>query len=382
MTLLDHWALLRRSWALILATTVAGLLVALGVSMLITPMYQAESQLFVSVQTSEEISGAYTGGLYVEQRIDSYVTLVDTPGVLEPVIEELGLETTPSDLARMVDAQNPSGTVLLDVLASDLEAVPAAELANATAEALAAEIVRLETTESGATPVSVELIQPAQVPDTPISPRTGFNVLLGMLTGMILGAGIAWLRATADTSIKTLEALRDSTDATVLGAVASDPRAAKSPLAMLKGAPRAEAYRSIRTNLRYVDVDNPPRLVVVTSSIPLEGKSTTAANLAIALAQGGSKVLLVEADLRLPKVADYLGVDGSVGLTDVLIGQAGRRRRDRPLATRPAGLSAMRRDSAEPQRAARDQATRRSPRRTWGSLRRRAPRCASPAGRH
>jgi capsular exopolysaccharide synthesis family protein len=73
--------------------------------------------------------------------------------------------------------------------------------------------------------------------------------------------------------------------------------------------------------LRYVDVDNPPRSVVITSSLPGEGKTTTACNLAIALAQDGSKVLLVEADLRLPRVAEYLGVDGSLGLTDVLIGQ-------------------------------------------------------------
>jgi non-specific protein-tyrosine kinase len=73
--------------------------------------------------------------------------------------------------------------------------------------------------------------------------------------------------------------------------------------------------------LQYVDVDNPPKTVVITSSVPSEGKSTTACNLAIALAQAGSRVLLIEADLRRPKVAEYLGVDGSNGLTDVLIGK-------------------------------------------------------------
>ena len=62
--------------------------------MLVTPVYQAQSQLFVSVQTSDEISGAYTGGLYVQQRIESYVTVVDTPAVLDPVIDELDLDTS------------------------------------------------------------------------------------------------------------------------------------------------------------------------------------------------------------------------------------------------------------------------------------------------
>ena len=83
-------------------------------------------------------------------------------------------------------------------------------------------------------------------------------------------------------------------------AVTYDSGATRSPLVTLKGTPRAEAYRRIRTNLRYVEVDDPPRCVVITSSVPMEGKSTTAVNLAIALAQGGSRVLLVEADLRRP----------------------------------------------------------------------------------
>jgi Mrp family chromosome partitioning ATPase len=76
---------------------------------------------------------------------------------------------------------------------------------------------------------------------------------------------------------------------------------------------RAEGFRTIRTNLQYVDVDQPPKAVVITSAIPSEGKSTSACNLAITLAQAGARVCLVEADLRKPRVADYLGIDGSVG---------------------------------------------------------------------
>jgi non-specific protein-tyrosine kinase len=81
--------------------------------------------------------------------------------------------------------------------------------------------------------------------------------------------------------------------------------------------------RQLRTNLQFVDVDHPPRAVVVTSAVPGEGKSTTAANMAITFAQAGSRVLLIEGDLRRPKVAEYLGVEGAVGLTNVLVGQVG-----------------------------------------------------------
>lgn len=321
MTLHDYWDILRRSWLLVVATTVAGAAAALGLSLLMTPVYQAQAQLFVSVQSADEISGAYTGGLYVQQRIKSYVTVVDSPGVLQPVIDELDLDTKYPALTSQVSAVNPTNTVLLNVLATDTVPARAAAIADATAKSLAEEIVRLETTESGAKPVKAELIRPAEVPTAPVSPRTKLNIVLGALLGLMLGAGIAILRRVTDTSITSPAQLEEAAQATSLGVVTFDPDAATHPLVTLRGTPRAEAFRTIRTNLRYVDVDNPPRTVVITSSLPGEGKTTTACNLAIAMAQAGSKVLLLEGDLRRPRVAEYLGVDGSIGLTDVLIGQ-------------------------------------------------------------
>lgn len=323
MTLGDYWEILLRSWRIVAASTAIAILAALGLSMMATPVYQAQSQLFVSVQSADEISGAYTGGLYVQQRIKSYETVVDTPSVLDPVIAKLSLDTDSTQLASSVSAQNPTNTVLLDVMASDVDAKQAMRIADATAESLAAEIVRLETTASGAKPVKVELIRPAELPGSPISPRTRLNLMLGALLGFAVGMGIAVLRTTLDTSIKSIDDLHQATQATVLGSVTYDADAADNPLVSLQSSPRAEAYRSIRTNLQYVDVDNPPRSVVITSAVPMEGKSTAAVNLAIALAQSDAKVLLIEADLRRPRVAEYLDVEGSVGLTDVLSGQAG-----------------------------------------------------------
>jgi len=85
--------------------------------------------------------------------------------------------------------------------------------------------------------------------------------------------------------------------------------------------PMVESFRTLRTNLKFADVDHPPRQVVVTSAVAHEGKSTTAQNLAIALAQSGMRVCLVEADLRRPKVTENLGIEGAVGLTNVVAGE-------------------------------------------------------------
>ena len=334
MTLHDYLTILRRSWPVILIATIVGTLIALGLSLAMTPVYQATSQLFVSVKSAGAAGDAYTGGLFVQQRVKSYVDVVDSPAVLEPVIEELGLDSTYIGLASQVSATTPPNTVLLNVSATDTSPAQAAKIANAVAASYANEIARLEgakTTMDGLPrlggngnqiPVQATVIKPAEVPTAAISPRTKLNVLLGALLGLLVGVGIAVLRFTLDTSVKSSEELEQSADSTTLGVVTFDPDAKTNPLVTLRGTPRAEAFRSIRTNLQYVDVDNPPRTVVITSSLREEGKSTTACNLAIAVAQAGSKVLLLEADLRRPKVAEYLGVDGSRGLTDVLIGQA------------------------------------------------------------
>jgi len=141
---------------------------------------------------------------------------------------------------------------------------------------------------------------------------------------LLLGVGLAMLRETLDTTVKTADDLQRQAQAPVLGVIEFDPEAKTHPLVVQVDphSSRAEAFRQLRTNLQFVDVDRRPTSIVVTSSLPEEGKTTTTVNLAITLAQAGVSVALVEGDLRRPRLADYLGIEGSVGLTTVLVGQA------------------------------------------------------------
>ena len=132
MTLHDYIAILRRSWLLITATTLGGLLAAGGLSLLSTPVYQARAQMFISMsENSGNSSSAYTGALFAQQRVQSYIEVVDSPAVLEPVIDELDLLTTPTALAYQVSAAASFDTVLIDVTATDIDPAQAAQLANA-----------------------------------------------------------------------------------------------------------------------------------------------------------------------------------------------------------------------------------------------------------
>ncbi len=338
MSLFDYWGLLRRSWLLIVATTVGGAFLGLIYAILQPSVYSATTQLFVNVQSQGNLGTQLSGGLFVQQRIKSYIDVVDTPGVLEPVIEELGLDTTPQSLASRVTAMNPPNTVLLNVSVADTDPKQATAIANAVAVSFASQIQQLESGDATASPtpsptptspatpqvpmstIQATVIKPA-VGAGKLSPKPGTNFVIGGLLGLIIGVGVAVLRHSLDTTVKTHEELEELSGAATLGSIHYDPQASGSPLVTLRETPRAEAFRTIRTNLQYVDVDHPPRVVVITSSLPDEGKSTTACNIAIALSQAGARVVLIEGDLRKPKVGEYLQVSSSRGLTDVLVGR-------------------------------------------------------------
>ena len=150
------------------------------------------------------------------------------------------------------------------------------------------------------------------------------NLALGFLVGLAVGVGAAVLLETLDTRIKSIEALTKHFEQPLLGVIGFEADAEKKPLLTdVQGqSKRAESFRQVRTNLQFVDIDHRPKSIVITSSVPREGKTTTAINLAITIAQTGQPVFLIEGDLRRPKVADYLDIEGGAGLTDVLVGRA------------------------------------------------------------
>jgi succinoglycan biosynthesis transport protein ExoP len=127
-----------------------------------------------------------------------------------------------------------------------------------------------------------------------------------------------------DTRITGERDVEAITSAPIIGGISYDPSAIARPL-IVQDDPhsvRAEAFRTLRTNLQFLEVGGGQKSFVITSSIPSEGKTTTAANLAIAMADSGANVVLVDGDLRRPKLADYMGIEGAVGLTDVLIARS------------------------------------------------------------
>ncbi|MBX6387922.1 MAG: polysaccharide biosynthesis tyrosine autokinase [Frankia sp.] len=331
MELRDYVRVLRRGWLLILACLVLGGLLAATVTWRATKMYAATVTLVVSTADSGmDNATAYQGGLLSQQRVKSYATLVASERVAAAALARLGLDqgpmaVDPADLRARIQTAPVPDTVLLRVSVRDTDPARARSLADAIGDVFAADVAQIEApSPDEAPPVRVNVWEPAKLPTSPVSPQPVRDFAFGLLLGLLAGVGAALVRHRLDT---TLTGERDAiaiTDRPLLGSIIYETDANRRPLIIHTSphSPRAEAFRQLRTNLRFVDVGGGPRSILVTSSVPAEGKSTTTCNLAITLAQSGARVCLVEGDLRRPSFGDYLGVETGAGLTSVLIGAA------------------------------------------------------------
>ena len=327
MELHDYLKILRKNWILITVCALFGLAAASGVSIATTPKYESTTELYVSVQsaTGSATADLVNGTSFARQAVTSYVSVADTARVLEPVIKELGLTLTSQQLAAKVTATSPLNTVLIDITVTDTSPATAAKIADSVGKNLIDVVVNVleKPVNGGTSQVKIETVQPASTPTKPVSPNVPLNLILGLLVGLAIGVAAAVMRTILDTRIHSTHDIALVTDKPLLGGITFDPDTKRRPLVVHADprSPRAESFRTLRTNLQFLNIDGAPRGFVVTSAVPGEGKSTTAANLAIALAETGAKVALVDGDLRLPRVEEYMGIEGAVGLTDVLIGR-------------------------------------------------------------
>lgn len=327
MTFSDYFVALQRRWRIWVAMLGLGLLVAAIVNAYAPVKYTATATLFVTVaERSDENQGAqnFQNSQFAVQRVKSYSSLVKSPRVLEPVIRDLGLNLSERELARRTNVTSPPETVLMEVEVVDGDAVRASETANAVSAELGDVIEDIETAPGGTVSnVKVSVTQPANVPTSASSPRTLLNLLFGAVAGLTIGFAAAVLRNHFDRRIKSADDLRALMGVSPLGSTIFDPSYAKRALVALDWrSDAAERYRTIRTALKFAAIDSEIRHFVVSSPVAGGGKTTSACNLAISWAQSGASVCLVEADLRRPNVATYLGIEGNLGLSDVLVGEA------------------------------------------------------------
>ncbi|MFP7760258.1 polysaccharide biosynthesis tyrosine autokinase [Marisediminicola sp. LYQ85] len=315
--------IVRSSWLVIAATTLVGAGLSYVVSSSTTPVYTADSSVYFSLSQGGSSSELNQGSAYTQAQMLSFARLATSSITLDRVIDDLDLEISARDLARNIGVSIPQNTVVLDITVSSTSPVRAERIANSIASNLSEVVVELApTTEADSALVSAQVIEPATRPDVQSSPNKSRDTALGAVLGFLLGFVGSVLAAVLETRVRTPDILASITEIPALGQIGRLARSADRRPVMLRNpnGDEAESFRRVRAGLRFSSIDNEVKTILVTSAVPGDGKTTLAVNLSLAAAETGARVLLIDADLRRPKVADTLEVEGSVGLTTTLVG--------------------------------------------------------------
>jgi capsular exopolysaccharide synthesis family protein len=313
---------LRRRLGLMVVCVLVVVSLAALATFLLTPVYQSTSRLYVSAAQADT-GEAYAGGLLSEQRVAAYVEIVESSLLATRVHEQLDLADSAAEIDRKVSANTVGETPVLEIHVKDANADLAALLSQTYAEQLVRTAAEIESPRGDrGTPVKVTIIDPATDPSTPVFPKPVLNLTLALILGLVLAVAVALLREVLDNTVKQVDDLGPEAPP-LLGTLVTESTKDHATIVsqLPQSAPRVEAFRMLRTNISFVDVDQPNKVLVVTSPMQGDGKTSVAVNLAVSLATAQVRTLLVDGDLRRPRVAASLNLVDDVGVTTVLRGR-------------------------------------------------------------
>jgi capsular exopolysaccharide synthesis family protein len=321
MELREYLRACRRRWAWIVVPVLLAVGITAGLTLSAAPGYKSSMVLFVTTGANDPDQGV--------SRLNSYIALLTGPRVAQTVITELKLPNSVKEVQKKITAEVQAGTDLLVVSATDSSATRSRDIATTATSALVTLARQIDppnpaATANGATPASISVAQEAVTARQPngLVRNGGFAAALGLLIG---AAAVAIREATRKT-VSEEEDLRRLGIGTV-GVISLGGRTGKSGIGYEA---LAEGFRRLRSLLPAPST-NPSgpvygsprgRSMLLTASNPDEGTTAVACGLAIAMAETGSRVVLVDANLRTPGVGRYLSMDTSHGLADVLAGNA------------------------------------------------------------
>lgn len=323
MTALDLVRIMRANLKLLVLAALIGTLLAAGYTLTRPTLYTASSTAQVIAGNSVDANAAVLSQQLSSGRAGYYAQLASSSGVANRIVEQSKGSLKPGDFA--VAGASSEGSATLTLLATASSPAKAQRAADLARTALADEAKYMETvgTDAKTSVYRVFPLTAAARPSAPSSPNWQRNLVAGAAVGLLAGIVLVVLRKQLDSRIRHTSEVEKLTGSGVLGVIPKAPTLqSKRRGGLGELGTTAEAFRMLRTNLRYISTERPPRSLVITSAMQGEGKSTVAANLARVLSAAGQSVVLVDTDLRRPTVHETFELENLVGLTEVLTGQA------------------------------------------------------------
>ncbi|WP_328477500.1 polysaccharide biosynthesis tyrosine autokinase [Actinoplanes sp. NBC_00393] len=322
MGLRDYLLVAQRHWWLVVGSILLALGGAQVVNMRTTPVYAAHVTFFFSTP-SDVAADLYPGSMFSTSRMATYAELLDSDEIVVPLARSLGTGLTTTELREQISAEAVADTVMLEVTVEDRSPDRAVMLTSKLAAQFKSTVESLErSADTDGPAVRVEIVNGPYLDDDLVAPQPLNTFALALMAGLILGAGSAVLREVSDATVRNAESLQTLTTAPVLARVPSDGRAPSRPGPFVSdhNSARTEALRQVRTLLQSAAAGTSLKTLAVTSAVPGEGRSATTCSLALLFAETGQRVLVVDAELRRPRLAKFLGRDDSAGLSSVLNG--------------------------------------------------------------
>ncbi len=361
-SLRDYLAVLRRHAVIIVIIAVIGAGAGIADALRQKPVYQSSAQVGFQDPTQELtlVGLGIPTPLTPAQEAAINAASATSPAVMSKVQHRLKTSTSGRALGTAVTPTVSASSGLLQIAANGSNPTFAAQLANAVAYTLVArsnrqtkaeftqvantvrrriaklkvsaatsqqlsfyedELARIDTLATFATSASLQ--QAAQPSASPISPKKTRDAAIGLALGLLLGILAAFVRDSMDRRLRAPKEFESSFELPVIGHVRNQTMGRVAYMANGKKAPErvdVDAFRILRRNLEFLDLEKPPRSVLVTSAVAQEGKTTVATSLAVVMAAAGKRTLLVDCDLRRPDLAGRMGVELSPGLADYLTG--------------------------------------------------------------
>jgi capsular exopolysaccharide synthesis family protein len=322
MDLGQYLSVVRKFWVVILVSTCIGLLAGVYVTSTAEVAYRGSVTFFVRTSAGSTANNQFAADQFAQRRVNSYVALLTTDRLANMILENTNVKLSAKQISGMISATGDINTVLLTATVT----TDSKQMAEVLTSALATQFVQLvnsvENEGGEGAVVNLEVVSGPNVTKV-LHSRAPTLAVTGLL-GLAVGALIALILELRDTSIQRESELYGLKASPVLGRIPSFLETDQRSLVMRTSpsSHAAEAIRELRTNIHFMSVERPLKVIAVTSSLPGEGKSTLAANLAIAMAASQNRVLLIEADFRRPSMASFFNTPGSMGLSDILASQS------------------------------------------------------------
>lgn len=310
--------LFRRRWLALALCVLTGLAGAFLITRQTPKTYQASTTLIINIPNAGTSAEALQGLQLSTQLLKSYAAIATSRTAATQIKRRLDLADPVDDIRASLSATPQPETLLISLSATASEPSRAVAIANAAASTLIDSVRVLESGKSAK--VDPRVVDAAVASPTPVRPRPKVNMAIGLFVGLVVGTALALLLESLDRAIKTTSQAEEALRSPLLAVVPrlSTTNGRQLPSVDMPLSPAGESYRNLRTAVRFISPDHPLRTILVTSPGPGEGKTTTATNLAVSLAQAGERVVLIDADLRRGRVVDVFGLPGGVGVTSVI----------------------------------------------------------------